>query len=107
MASTAVKLKEKKSPITKKRGGLKEKWGQPLFVLDQMSSYMREGDVAAITDLIAAYIANSPKYKTQEHFAEKIGTTRQTLHRMLSHSDTVSLKVFFRAIEQIHEDTVK
>lgn len=70
-----------------------------------MAQYLKDGDVASITDLIASYISNSPKYKNQEQFATAIGTTRQTLHRMLSHSDTVSIKVFFRAIEQIHSDS--
>lgn len=70
-----------------------------------MAQYLKDGDVASITDLIASYISNSPKYKNQEQFSTAIGTTRQTLHRMLSHSDTVSIKVFFRAIEQIHSDS--
>lgn len=104
MATTAIKLKEEKSSVEKRRSGLKERFGQPQFILEQMSAYMKDGDVASITDLIASYIANSPKYKNQDQFAEAIGTTRQTLHRMLSHSDTVSLKVFFNSIEQIHED---
>ena len=65
---------------------------------------MKVGDVASITDLISSYMANSEKYKNQEQFAEAIGTTRQTLHRMLSHSDTVSIKVFFNAVEQIYRD---
>jgi DNA-binding phage protein len=104
MSPTAMKLKEEKSGDEKKRAGLKEKLGQPQFVLEQMSEYMKDGDVTSITDLISSYISNSPKYKNQDQFAEAIGTTRQTLHRMLSHSDSVSLKVFFNAIEQIHAD---
>jgi DNA-binding phage protein len=100
-----MKLKKKrKSKVKSRRAGLKEKLGHPDFVVEQMSQYMKDGDVASITDLIASYISNSPKYKNQEQFAEAIGTTRQTLHRMLSHSDAVSLKVFFNAIEQIHSD---
>ena len=104
MNTTAMKLKNEKSNAETRRVGLKEKLGQPEFVMEQMSQYMKEGDVASITDLISSYISNSPKYKNQEQFAEAIGTTRQTLHRMLSHSDAVSLKVFFNAIEQIHGD---
>lgn len=104
MAPTATKFRAERSAADKRRSGLKERFGQPQFVLEQMSSYVKDGDVASLTDLIAAYIANSPKYKNQDQFAEAIGTTRQTLHRMLSHSDTVSLKVFFNAIEQIHAD---
>jgi DNA-binding phage protein len=92
------------SSAEKKRLSLKEKFGQPQFALEKIAEYMKDGDVASVTDLISSYISNSPKYKNQEQFAEAIGTTRQTLHRMLSHSDTVSLKVFFNAIEQIHAD---
>ncbi len=100
-----MKLKKKRNTKVENRlANLNEKLGKPDFVMKQMSHYMKDGDVASITDLIASYISNSPKYKNQEQFAEAIGTTRQTLHRMLSHSDAVSLKVFFNAIEQIHSD---
>lgn len=105
MRSVAFELNEEKTNTDKRRAGIKEKLGQPQFVLEQMAQYLKDGDVASITDLIASYISNSPKYKNQEQFATAIGTTRQTLHRMLSHSDTVSIKVFFRAIEQIHSDS--
>lgn len=101
MNSVAVKTK---SNIEQKRMSLKEKFGNPEQILEMMAAYMKDGDVASITDLIAAYIENSHKYKSQEQFAEAIGTTRQTLHRMLSHSDSVSMKVFFGAIERIHSD---
>jgi DNA-binding phage protein len=104
MNPAAMKLKENKKDANKRRLSLKEQLGTPEFVLEQMADYMREGDVASITDLISSYISNSPKYKSQEQFAEAIGTTRQTLHRMLSHSDSVSLKVFFNAVERIWED---
>lgn len=107
MSNIAYGFKDEKINSEKRRAGLKEKLGQPQFILEQMAEYMKEGDVASITDLIASYIANSPQYKNQEQFATAIGTTRQTLHRMLSHSDTVSIKVFFRAIEQIHADAEK
>lgn len=105
MRGVAFELNEEKTNTDKRRAGIKEKLGQPQFVLEQMAQYLKDGDVASITDLIASYISNSPKYKNQEQFATAIGTTRQTLHRMLSHSDTVSIKVFFRAIEQIHSDS--
>ena len=104
MTSAAIKLKEGKSIAEKRRSGLKVKFGQPQFILEQMSEYIKDGDVASLTDLRASYITNSPIYKNQEQFAAAIGTTRQTLHRMLSHSDAVSLRVFFNAIEQIHAD---
>ncbi len=103
MSNTVFDFKSDKS-IESRRVGLKEKLGQPHFVIERMAEYMKTGDVASITDLISSYISNSPKYKNQEQFATAIGTTRQTLHRMLSHSDNVSIKVFFRAIEQIHGD---
>ena len=102
-----MKSKKQKGNLPRRRAGLKEKLGQPQFVLEQMADYLKEGDVASITDLISSYISNSPKYKNQDQFAEAIGTTRQTLHRMLSHSDNVSLRVFFNAIERIHADNGK
>ncbi len=105
MNSSAVKIKENKKGNQKRRLSLREKLGTPEFILEQMADYIRDGDVASITDLISSYISNSSKYKSQEQFAEAIGTTRQTLHRMLSHSDSVSLKVFFNAIERIWEDS--
>ena len=73
------------------------------FILDEIAQYVKEGDIAASTDLISAYISNSLKYNSQTDFAEAIGTTRQTLHRMFAH-DNVNLNVFFKAIEQIHDD---
>lgn len=103
MAGLALKIKNK-TQISSKRMALKERFGNPGEVLSMMAEYLKEGDVASITDLVSAYISNSPKYKNQEEFAKAIGTTRQTLHRMLSHSDAVSMKVFFGAIEQIYED---
>lgn len=104
MSHAARKQKGEKANPDQRRLSLREKLGQPNFVLEQMAQYLKDGDVASITDLISSFISNSPKYKNQDQFANAIGTTRQTLHRMLSHSDTVSLKVFFNAIEQIHQD---
>ena len=102
----ALAIKQKSSRSTK-RLSLKQKFGDPQYILSLMSDFVKDGDVASITDLISAYISNSPLYKSQDEFAQQIGTTRQTLHRMLSHSDTVSLRVFFNAIEQIHSDSQK
>lgn len=104
MSSTAL---NQRPNLESKRMGIKEKFANPQHVMNMMAEYMKTGDVASITDLISAYVSNSPKYKNQEAFAEKIGTTRQTLHRMLSHSDSVSIKVFFNAIEQIHTDATE
>ena len=104
MAGTAEKIKSSKSSVDQKRASLKEKFGQAEFILNEMANYLKDGDVASVTDLIGAYIANSPKYKNQEEFASAIGTTRQTLHRMLSHGEGVSVGVFFGAIEQIYSD---
>lgn len=83
--------------------GIREQFRNPQFIIEQISEFVKEGDIAASTDLISAYISNSPKYANQEAFAEAIGTTRQTLHRMFAH-ENVSLNVFFNAIEKIHED---
>lgn len=102
MASAVAK--KKVTPSEQKRMSLKAQLGQPSFVLEQMADYMKDGDVSSITDLIASYVKNSEKYNNQEEFAEAIGTTRQTLHRMFSHNEEVSMKVFFGAIEQIYED---
>jgi hypothetical protein len=103
MGSAAMKMKTEK--VSSKRMGLKEKFAQPSYILEQMAQYLKDGDVASITDLISAYISNNKKkYSNQDEFAKAIGTTRQTLHRMLSHSDAVSMKIFFGAIEQIHQD---
>ena len=103
MRSAAVKAKEGHH-ISNKRMALKEQFGNPQEVLNMMADYMRDGDVASITDLISAYISNSHKYKNQDEFAKAIGTTRPTLHRMLAHNDAVSIKWFFGAIEQIYQD---
>lgn len=107
MNSVARKIKTDKSSIEKKRMSLHERFANPKEVLGMMADYMKDGDVASITDLISSYITHSPRYQNQEQFAAAIGTTRQTLHRMLSHSDVVSLKVFFGAVEQIHTDAAE
>ncbi len=101
---SALKIK---SNLEHKRMSLKEKFADPGQVMEMMAGYMKEGDVASITDLISAYISNSHKYNNQDEFAEAIGTTRQTLHRMLSHNGNVSMKVFFGAIERIHSDATE
>lgn len=93
----------KSSRMSKKRKSLQEKFSDPQYIIDEISNYVREGDIAACTDLLSAYIANSPKYKNQEQFAEAIGTTRQTLHRMFAH-ENVSLNIFFKAVERIFKD---
>lgn len=107
MAGSAAKIKGSKSEIEMKRTGLKEKFGEPKFILEQMAQYLQDGDVASITDLISAYVSNSPKYQSQEEFAKAIGTTRQTLHRLFSHSEAVAVGVFFSAIEQIYSDRAR
>ena len=106
MGSTVLKSKEN-FQVDKKRMALKERFGNPNEILTMMADYMKDGDVASITDLISSYISNSPKYDNQDQFAAAIGTTRQTLHRMLSHNDAVSMKVFFAAIERIHNDATE
>lgn len=104
MAVPAKKVESEKSKYELKRLAAREQLAQPQIIVEEMVSFMRDGDVSSITDLIGAYVSLSPKYKSQEQFAEAIGTTRQTFHRMIAHSDTVSMRVFFRAVEQIHED---
>tara|TARA_Y100000385_G_scaffold268161_1_gene304939 strand:- start:324 stop:647 length:324 start_codon:yes stop_codon:yes gene_type:complete len=91
------------SHLKNKRMGIKEKFRNPQFIIDEISQYVKEGDIAASTDLISAYISNSLKYSNQADFAEAIGTTRQTLHRMFAH-ENVNLNIFFNAIEQIYDD---
>ena len=105
--STARNIEaSKSSELEIKRMSIKEKFRNPEFILDEISKYVKEGDIASSTDLISAYISNSLKYNNQSEFAEAIGTTRQTLHRMFAH-DNVNLNVFFRAIEQIHDDATE
>jgi hypothetical protein len=99
----AKKLENSRGSADAKRMSIKEKFRNPQFIIDEIASFVKEGDIAASTDLISAYIANSPKYSGQEQFAEAIGTTRQTLHRMFAH-ENVNLNVFFKAIERIHQD---
>jgi hypothetical protein len=69
----------------------------PKFILDTIANYLQEGDISASTDLISAYIAD------REQFAAAIGTTVESLHRMLAH-DGESLNVFFKAIDKIYEE---
>ncbi len=102
MANTAVKQKIGENYQTK-RLGLKEKFGRADFILEQISECVKDGDFSSITDFISAYISNSPKYKSQDQFAEAIGTTRQTLHRMFAH-ENVSLNILINALEKIHAD---
>jgi len=104
--SLARNIQEDKNfEIQNKRMGIKEKFADPSFIVEQMADFFKEGDFSSSTDLISAYIANSPKYKNQDEFAEAIGTTRQTMHRMFAH-ENVSLNVFFSALEQIHQDII-
>lgn len=101
--SLAKKLENSKGSAEAKRMSIKEKFRNPQFIIDEISNFVKEGDISASTDLISAYIANSSKYNSQEQFAEAIGTTRQTLHRMFAH-ENVNLNVFFKAVERIHQD---
>jgi hypothetical protein len=70
----------------------------PKFILDTIATYIREGDISASTDLISAYITD------REDFAAAIGTTVESLHKMLAH-DGESLNVFFKAIDKIYNDS--
>ena len=88
----------------KKSIDMNKKFSNPQFIINQMSTFIKDGDVRSITDLISAYISCSEKYKNQEEFAQEVGTTRQTLHRLFRHNDQVSIGVLFSCIEQIHQD---
>ncbi len=101
--SLAKKIENSKGSTEAKRMSIKEKFRNPQFIIDEIANFVKEGDISASTDLISAYIANSSKYNSQEQFAEAIGTTRQTLHRMFAH-ENVNLNVFFKAVERIHQD---
>jgi len=89
--------------MQKNKSEINNKFSDPNFILQKLADFLKEGDFSSSTDLISAYIANSPKYKNQDEFAETIGTTRQTMHQMFAH-ENVSLNVFFSALEQIHKD---
>lgn len=88
----------------KKRMGMKENLGNPVFVYEQILQLFKEGDLSSTTDFISAYVANSHKYKNQDAFAEAIGSNRQTLHRMFA-NENVSMNLYFKAIEQIFDDS--
>lgn len=94
---------DKNSDLKRKKLSMKEMFGDPRFVIDKISEFIKEGDFSSSTDLISAYIENSSKYKNQDQFAEAIGTTRQTLYRMFAHQ-SVSLNLFFNALEKIYDD---
>jgi hypothetical protein len=87
----------------KNKNKLQKELGNPKFIIEEISRFVKEGDIAASTDLICAYIAHSPNYTSLEEFAESIGTTRQTLYRLFA-QENVSMLVFFKAIEKIYED---
>lgn len=97
------KVKQSPAKITAKRLAIKEKFSNPKFMYGELMKLFEEGDLASTTDLIAAYITHSHKYKNQDEFAEAIGTNRMTLYRMLS-NENVSMNLYFKAIERIHDD---
>ena len=96
MNNAALTKKDKKS--------LSEKYADPSYILNEMASYLKTGDVESITDLISLYIRNSGRY-TQDTFAKRIGCNRATLSSMLSHTGNVSMNVFTGAIDLIFEDS--
>ncbi|MCK6595818.1 MAG: helix-turn-helix domain-containing protein [Bacteriovoracaceae bacterium] len=93
----------KEEHVDKKRMNALENFKNPQFIFDQIISAFQDGDFESSTDFIAAYVKNSPKYNTQDEFAEKIGTTRQTLSRMFAH-ENVSMNIYFECLRQIKED---
>jgi len=93
----------KEEHVDRKRMNALENFKNPKFIFEQILSAFQEGDFESSTDFIAAYVKNSPKYKTQDEFAERIGTTRQTLSRMFAH-ENVSMNIYFECLRQIKED---
>ena len=65
--------------------------------------FVKDGEISEVTGIISAYISDSPKYSGMEEFAQAIGTTRQTLYRMLANQN-VSMNLFFKAVERIFDD---
>ncbi len=102
MNSAARDLNKSDSAISRRKSML-EKFGDPEYAYNSLIQNLRDGEFHSMTDTITSYIANNPKYKSQDDFAEAIGTSRQTLHRMFGHGN-VSLNVFFDAMERIYDD---
>lgn len=106
MGQSALKIKNSKAILGKKRADYKLRAGDPIYTLDRIADLIKTGDIENITDVISSYIINSPKYSSHEAFAEAIGTSRATLLRMLAHNDAVSIKVFFSAMGRVYSDSI-
>jgi len=78
----------------------KTKFANPAFILDSIAQLIKEGDFSSATDFISVYIS---KTSSQEEFAKKIGTTRQTLHRFLC-NENVTINILMSTLDQIHND---
>ena len=87
-----------------KQSQINKKFADPQFIINQICQFIKDGDARSITDLISAYISNSDLYKNQDEFAQQIGTTRQTLHRLFRQNEQVSVGVLFACIDQIYQD---
>jgi len=75
----------------------------PRDVIDQMKEFVGSGEFASLTDMVAAYISHSPKYKSQDEFGLVAGVDPKILRRIMAHA-TVSLEDFFKVLEQVHRD---
>lgn len=97
------RTKDMTAALKKRKPSLKDKYGDPIYVLELMDTFFKEGELESLTDVISSYVKNSSKYSSQEEFADIIGTSKATLTRMYAHGN-VSLNVLFDAIYQIRED---
>lgn len=86
-----------------KRSTHERDYANPKKMYKVICEHVKNGDIAEVTGVISVYIQYSPIYSGMEEFAEAIGTTRQTLYRMLANQN-VSMNLFFRAVERIFDD---
>lgn len=97
------KLKNKKHKMNKSQ--IQKSFGNPKEALKILSKWVSDGDISSATDLLSAYVINSPMYKgNKKKFARAIGTTKNKLKKVLHHNKKSSMCVFFKAIEQIQKD---
>lgn len=97
--------KKSKKKHEMKKNKIRKNFGNPQGALKMLGRWVSEGDISSATDLLSAYVINSPIYKgNQNKFAKAIGTTKNKLKKVLCHSKKSSMRVFFKAIEQIQED---
>lgn len=86
-----------------KRSSHEKDYANPKKMYKLICDHVKSGDIAEVTGIISVYIQYSPLYSGMEEFAQAIGTTRQTLYRMLANQN-VSMNLFFKAVERIFDD---